>query len=66
VLREADVILSLDWLDVAGTLKLAGDVKAQVIQASLDYQLHNGWGMEQQALPAVRMLRCMRLPMLWV
>ena len=66
VLREADVILSLDWLDVAGTLKLAGDVKAQGIQASLDYQLHNGWGMEHQALPAVRMLRCMRLPMLWV
>ena len=53
VLREADVILSLDWLDVAGTLKLAGEVTAQVIQASLDYQLHNGWGMEHQALPAL-------------
>ena len=53
VLRQADVILSLDWLDPAGTLKLAGEVQAQVIQASLDYQLHNGWGMEHQGLPAV-------------
>lgn len=49
------MILSLDWLDVAGTLKLAGDVKVQVIQASLDYQLHNGWGMEHQALPALNL-----------
>ena len=53
VLRGADVILSLDWLDVAGTLKLAGEVKAKVIQASLDHLLHNGWGMEHQALPAL-------------
>ena len=53
VLRQADVILSLDWPDPAGTLKLAGKVKAKVIQASLDYQLHNGWGMEHQALPAL-------------
>ncbi|MGR3377656.1 thiamine pyrophosphate-binding protein [Salipiger abyssi] len=53
VLRRADVILSLDWLDVAGTLKLGGEIKAKVIQASIDYQLHNGWGMEHQALPAL-------------
>lgn len=51
VLRGADVILSLDWLDLAGTLKLAGKVGAKVIQASQDYQLHNGWGMEHQGLP---------------
>lgn len=51
VLRNADVILSLDWLDLAGTLKLAGKVDARIIQASLDYQLHNGWGMEHQGLP---------------
>lgn len=53
VLRAADVILSLDWLDVGGTLKLAGAVNAKIIQASLDYQLHNGWGMEHQGLPAL-------------
>ncbi|AJE47687.1 acetolactate synthase II [Celeribacter indicus] len=52
VLRGADVILSLDWLDLAGTLKLAGKVEAKVIQVSLDHQLHNGWGMEHQAMPA--------------
>ncbi|MEW5424804.1 thiamine pyrophosphate-binding protein [Amorphus sp. 3PC139-8] len=51
VLRGADVIVSLDWLDLAGTLKLAREVEAKVIQASLDYQLHNGWGMEHQGLP---------------
>lgn len=52
VLRGADVILSLDWLDLAGTLKLAGKVDAKIIQVSLDHQLHNGWGMEHQAMPA--------------
>ena len=50
VLRKADVILSLDWLDLAGTLKQAKTVGAQIIHVSQDYQLHNGWGMEHQAL----------------
>ena len=39
VLREADVILSLDWVDLAGTLKqawAAETIGAQVIQVSLD------------------------------
>lgn len=53
VLGNADVILSLDWLDLAGTLKLAGKVDAKIVQVSMDYQLHNGWGMEHQAMPAV-------------
>ena len=51
-LRGADVILSLDWLDLAGAFKQAKDVSAQVVSVSMDYQLHNGWGMEYQALPA--------------
>lgn len=50
-LRAADVILSLDWLDLAGTLKQAGTVTAQVIQVSLDHLLHNGFGGEHQGLP---------------
>ncbi len=50
VLHKADVILSLDWLDLAGTLKQAKTVGAQIIHVSQDYQLHNGWGMEHQAL----------------
>ncbi|MGN6459644.1 MAG: thiamine pyrophosphate-dependent enzyme, partial [Pseudolabrys sp.] len=58
-LRQADVILSLDWLDLAGTLKHAGEVKAEIIQVSVDHQLHNGWSMDYQALPAIDlMLAC--------
>jgi thiamine pyrophosphate-dependent acetolactate synthase large subunit-like protein len=52
-LREADVILSLDWLDPAGTFKAAGKVSAQVIQISVDHHLHNGWSMDYQGLPPV-------------
>ena len=52
-IRGADVILSLDWLDVAGTFKHVGGTTAKVIQVSLDHQLHNGWSMDYQALPAV-------------
>jgi len=52
-LAEADVVLSLDWLDPAGTIRQAGGSSGRLIQASTDYQLHGGWGMEHQALPAV-------------
>ncbi len=55
-LREADVILSLDWVDLAGTLKAAfgtAPIAAKVIQVSLDHHLHNGWSMDYQALPTV-------------
>jgi thiamine pyrophosphate-dependent acetolactate synthase large subunit-like protein len=48
-LQQADVILSLDWVDLAGTLKQAFGNKvpdARVIHASLDQQLHRGWGTE--------------------
>jgi thiamine pyrophosphate-dependent acetolactate synthase large subunit-like protein len=52
-IRTADVILSLDWVDLAGTLKHAGGSIAKVIQVSIDHQLHNGWSMDYQGLPAV-------------
>ena len=52
-IRNADVILSLDWLDVAGTFKNCGKVGAKVIQVSIDHQLHNGWSMDYQGLPPV-------------
>jgi thiamine pyrophosphate-dependent acetolactate synthase large subunit-like protein len=50
----ADVILSLDWVDLAGALK-AGNPSpaAKVIQISLDHRIHNGWSMDHQALPPV-------------
>ena len=54
LLKEADVIVSLDWVDLAGTFKpLGGPPAGKVIQISLDHQLHNGWSMDYQALPPV-------------
>jgi thiamine pyrophosphate-dependent acetolactate synthase large subunit-like protein len=53
-MREADVIMSLDWVDLAGTFKSLGAAPAaKVIQVSLDQNLHNGWSMDYQGLPAV-------------
>jgi len=52
----ADVILSLDWLDLGGTLKHAyGDkpVTAKIIQVSCDAHSHRGWSMDYQGLPPV-------------
>jgi thiamine pyrophosphate-dependent acetolactate synthase large subunit-like protein len=54
VIAAADVILSLDWVDLAGTLKVScGTVSpsAKVINVTLDHQVHNGWSMDHQALP---------------
>jgi thiamine pyrophosphate-dependent acetolactate synthase large subunit-like protein len=56
VLREADVILSLDALDPAGILKQAARgeaLKATVISCSPDRYVHKGWSMDYQALPAL-------------
>jgi thiamine pyrophosphate-dependent acetolactate synthase large subunit-like protein len=52
---EADVILSLDWVDLAGTLRAScgGTTAAKVIQVSLDHVIHNGWSMDHQGLPPV-------------
>ena len=49
----ADVILSLDWVDLAGTLKASGASSAKIIQVSLDHAVHNGWSMDHQGLPTV-------------
>ncbi|MDM0066967.1 thiamine pyrophosphate-binding protein [Variovorax sp. J31P207] len=54
LLREADVVLSLDWLDLAGALKAAfgtHPVAPHVVQVSLDHVLHNGFGGEHQGMP---------------
>jgi len=53
-IAAADVILSLDWLDLAGTLKQAlggAPVAAKVIQVSCDAYNHRGWSMDHQGLP---------------
>ena len=54
-IAASDVILSLDWVDLAGTLKSAcgGEPSAQVIQVSLDHLLHGGWSMDYQGLPPI-------------
>ena len=61
-LRKADVVLSLDWVDLAGTLKQAfgtDATAAKVIQVSVDAHLHRGWSMDYQALPPVDLyLQC--------
>src|SRR5687768_15420925 len=54
LLRDADVIVSLDWVDLAGTLKAAwgeAPVGAKVIRVSCDAHLHRGWSMDYQGLP---------------
>ncbi|MDH4190546.1 MAG: thiamine pyrophosphate-binding protein [Betaproteobacteria bacterium] len=54
LLREADVVLSLDWVDLAGSLKQAWGaepVSAQVIRVSTDAHIHRGWSMDYQGLP---------------
>jgi thiamine pyrophosphate-dependent acetolactate synthase large subunit-like protein len=54
LLRDCDVIASLDWIDTAGTLKAAwGDapISAKVIRISADAHLHRGWSADYQGLP---------------
>jgi thiamine pyrophosphate-dependent acetolactate synthase large subunit-like protein len=53
-IKDADVILSLDWVDFGGTIKAAGGPPAgTIINVSLDQNLHNGWSMDYQGLPPV-------------
>jgi len=56
-LKNVDVVLSLDWVDLAGALRHFGPTPAvKVIQVSLDHRIHNGWSMDHQALPPVDIL----------
>ena len=55
-LREADVILSLGWIDLGGALHQAfdgGAIAAKIIHVGQDHHLHNGWGKEHCSLPPV-------------
>jgi len=52
-MRTAEVILSLDWLELGGALKQAAGTNAKVVQISVDHQLHNGWSMDYLGLPPV-------------
>jgi thiamine pyrophosphate-dependent acetolactate synthase large subunit-like protein len=53
---EADVILSLGWIDLGGLLNQAFDKvppTAKIIHADQDTHLHGGWGKEHGVLPPV-------------
>ena len=52
--KECDVILDLNWVDLAGTFKLAvgrGGPNAKVIRVSMEPYIHNGWTMDHMGLP---------------
>lgn len=56
LLREADVVLALDWYDLAGALKQAWGsepICARIINVSPDQHVHRGWSMDHQGLPPV-------------
>ena len=55
-LAGADLVVSLDWVDLAGTLRMAcggAAPGAKIVQVSLDHVLHNGWSADHQGLPPV-------------
>lgn len=59
ILKQADLIVSFDWHDLAGLLRARlGEAQtqqpatAQIIHCSLDSYVANGWSMDHQALPA--------------
>jgi thiamine pyrophosphate-dependent acetolactate synthase large subunit-like protein len=54
-LENADAILALDWIDLAGTFKAMGvgyAVKGKVINCTVDQYVHNGWSMDHFGLAA--------------
>jgi thiamine pyrophosphate-dependent acetolactate synthase large subunit-like protein len=53
LIRDADLIVAFDWIDLAGSLKQAcGGTwpSATIVDCTLDPYLHNGWSMDYQAL----------------
>ncbi len=56
LLSEADLIISLDWLDLGGTMYTVwadGKPSAKIIHASLDDYAMNGWSMNHQRMAPV-------------
>lgn len=55
LIRSADLIISFDWVDLAGALKASlesgTEPAAKIIQISLDSALHNGWSKDHYGLP---------------
>jgi thiamine pyrophosphate-dependent acetolactate synthase large subunit-like protein len=56
LIRFADAILALDWIDLGGTLAQAyraDPVAARVVSCTADHALHNGWSKDHFMLPPV-------------
>lgn len=54
VLKQADLVIALDWVDLHGALTVAFGAegpKGTVIRVGLDRHIHNGWSMDHQAHP---------------
>jgi thiamine pyrophosphate-dependent acetolactate synthase large subunit-like protein len=51
-LRDSDLIVSFDWVDLGGAIEDSGS-SASITQVSLDYQIHRGWSMDYCSLPPV-------------
>ena len=71
LIREADVILSLDWVDMVNLFRRVwpdGSVPPKVIQISADRLVHNGWSRDHMGLPVadIDLLAepCLTVPML--
>jgi thiamine pyrophosphate-dependent acetolactate synthase large subunit-like protein len=54
LLAQADVVLSLDWPDLADTLAQA-QAKAKVIDVSADFHVHNAYSGDHQRLAAAHL-----------
>lgn len=55
VLSQADAVLALNWIDVAGTLAQAGTPpSAPVVSATLEPLLANGWSKDHQGRTAAK------------
>jgi len=56
-IRTADVILSLNWVDLNGMLqqvtRSTADIASRIVHVSLDSFLHNGWSMDHFGLAPV-------------
>lgn len=53
LINAADLIVSFDWVDLAGTLKSAEASVARIVHVSVDSQLHNGWSKDHFDAPPV-------------
>jgi thiamine pyrophosphate-dependent acetolactate synthase large subunit-like protein len=57
LIGSADLILSLDWVDLAGTMAAAAGQghppSARIVSCSLDAALHNGWSKDSYGHAAV-------------